>query len=308
MMNKRNIVISLTTIPSRVDTSLFFALENLKKMNADKIYIHVPKWSKREQKSYNFNNIKNYISSKDNIIINNIDEDYGPITKLIPLLDLEKDPNLLILLVDDDCVHHTSAIDHLLNYKHLPAYGYTSRIPVFSSTKKNYIDNLQLIKYVQNEYIVPFIETSGLAVYKRSCFPETSKEFIEWTNTLPKDCFYVDDMVIGAWLSKNNIYSWIIPCSPNHFWYHNYASNSLSITAGNFEWRNIFVFNELYKLNYFQTYFHSYKNNKLLLQNGKKKYQWTSKELIIFYIMTIIIIITFILFVTSVFSYYNYYK
>ena len=102
---KQRIVVGLTTIPSRCDkleeTLVSLASQTLK---PDAILISVPKMSKREGVPYPVPNIaktvKRILPGVGKVVV--LDEDYGPLTKLIGPLFNEPDPETIIITVDDD--------------------------------------------------------------------------------------------------------------------------------------------------------------------------------------------------------------
>jgi len=114
--------VSLTTIPSRFDT-LYLTIDSIieQTVKPDKIIINIPKIY-----GFRFNNtsiplvkINEFIEkySKYNIIVNIIDRDYGPGTKLLGLLnsDLIKQDEFIILL-DDDVIYKPYLIEYFNNY------------------------------------------------------------------------------------------------------------------------------------------------------------------------------------------------
>lgn len=117
-MNKY--IFSLTTIPLRIDyiSQTIDSLIN-QTLQPDKIILHIPKqYNIRFNNSSISNIILDNLKSKFNnkLIINIIDNDYGPGTKFIGLLhnniiDLNE-PNTYIVLVDDDVIYKS----HLLSY------------------------------------------------------------------------------------------------------------------------------------------------------------------------------------------------
>ena len=108
--NNNKLFLSMTTIPERLKHPWFF--NNIKYLLSlgknFKIIINIPYYFKRK------NNEKYIIPSKlkelskktNRIILNRIDEDYGPITKLYgALLSKEINDNDAILVLDDD-IHY----------------------------------------------------------------------------------------------------------------------------------------------------------------------------------------------------------
>lgn len=115
-MNKY--IVSLTTIPSKFEY-IDLSIESILKQTIlpEKIFIHIPK-------VYNFRfqnqlipleNIDKFKEKYPNIIINIIDKDYGPGTKLLGLfcnnLIETIEPDTYIVLVDDDLTYKPYLIE-----------------------------------------------------------------------------------------------------------------------------------------------------------------------------------------------------
>lgn len=118
-------VISLTTIPSRFD-NLHLTIDSLiyQTILADKIIVNIPK-------IYNFRMNNSVISeqqineflnkySKFNVVINFLNKDYGPGTKLLGFLNNQEDCydllNTFVVLVDDDIIYKPYFIENFNNF------------------------------------------------------------------------------------------------------------------------------------------------------------------------------------------------
>lgn len=99
------IVVSLSTIPSRVpDLEATLVTLAVQTRKPDAIYVSIPRRSVRENADYPIKDIakliKKLLPGVGRIVL--LDEDYGPLTKLMGPLLHEKDPGTLIITVDDD--------------------------------------------------------------------------------------------------------------------------------------------------------------------------------------------------------------
>lgn len=97
----RKVVISMTTIPSRINKlkpTIASLLDSSKRV--DKIYLNIPKISCKGVLYY----IPNWLKSLKNVEINYIKKDIGPATKLIPILTKE-DKKTIIIVIDDDVIY-----------------------------------------------------------------------------------------------------------------------------------------------------------------------------------------------------------
>ena len=113
-----NYIVSLTTIPSKFE-SIHFSIDSILKQTIlpEKIFLHIPK-------VYNFRfknqeipleKIDKFKEKYPNIIVNIIDKDYGPGTKLLGLfcnnLIETIEPDTYIILVDDDLTYKPVLIE-----------------------------------------------------------------------------------------------------------------------------------------------------------------------------------------------------
>lgn len=242
-----NIIVSATTIPERIILLPRF-LSSLEKqtIKPSKIYIQIPKKS-RKGVDYDINKIEQLVMQIEgiNVIINIVDIDEGPITKLVPVLDLEKNPNTIIILMDEDVIYGENIIETLLKYKNLGAVGFAGR--KFNS--KNKILHFIINNSKNKIDTVDFLETYHGVLYKRSLFPSYTN-FIKWMHKLPKVCIYNDDIVIGAWLDQVGKFRYIIP-SNNVRIIHD-ASNLPELNKENLKGRNEMIFLMLCNGNHFK--------------------------------------------------------
>ncbi len=100
--HKSDIIVSLTTIPSRI-SEIEPTLKSLlaQKWTPAKIHLYLPKFSQRENTVYQ---IPESLHSLKNLAIIEPDTDWGPATKFIPAIE-NLAPNQKILVVDDDNIY-----------------------------------------------------------------------------------------------------------------------------------------------------------------------------------------------------------
>lgn len=241
------IVLSLTTLPSRVERNLERTLDSVRKQSIkpDAIYLNVPRFCDREGRGYDLSKVKHVLEGIN--VLTDIPDD-GPITKLLPVLDVEKNPNTYIILIDDDTIYHTDMIKNLLKYANLRAVGISARnYRVENKTVKD----LPYYTCPNIPVKVSLIETVSGVLYKRNCFPNTSQEFRDFIKTLPEGSKFVDDIVMGAWLDKKRINRWMVPCVGN-MWQHDHSAPFALSQTGNLSWRNVAVFDQLYKKGFYK--------------------------------------------------------
>ena len=139
--SNRKVVISLTTIPERIDKLQRTLASLLYQSNkVDEIYINIPHVSLKgvEYK------IPKWLSDLNSISINWINKDYGPASKLLPSL-IKEDKDTIIVVVDDDTIYGSKMVE-------LYVYTYHQRCEQDALTTFGWsIDkNLNIIKSPSN--------------------------------------------------------------------------------------------------------------------------------------------------------------
>jgi len=179
-----NIYVSLTTIPERLRNPWFYDnIKHLMNLKGNyKVILNIPYHFKRNNEPYIIpDNVKEL--EKDNLIINRVEIDYGPLTKLYgTLLNDNISDNSAILVCDDDLVYNKDFVTTIYNeYKKDPSKLYTYCYNTIEGYK-GYMIQKSIIKPMLN--------------FKR-----------------PESCFRIDDNFIQESLKKLNIE--VIPVSYN---------------------------------------------------------------------------------------------
>ena len=114
MFEQQRFIVSLSSVPSRI-AYIKPTIESLlnQTVKADRIYVAIPFYSKREKKRYN---IPRFLLKDKRITLIRSRTDWGPATKLLPVLQIEKDPTTLILTVDDDRIYDKDMIKEYLKF------------------------------------------------------------------------------------------------------------------------------------------------------------------------------------------------
>lgn len=197
-----NIIISLTTIPPRFN-EINLTINSLlnQKIKPNKIIINIPE--KYNNYTYSDNDLPQY--TNEVVIINKCQKDYGPATKLLGLSMFDLDDNDLIIVCDDDREYSDDLVENLTNeYNKCPDGVYTG----IGWTS----DGLSMNKYIRNS-IPPCIDIlagcCGFLIPRRLC-PFNDPDFFI---TDPADAkYYVDDVWISGFLTKNKINIYLMPC------------------------------------------------------------------------------------------------
>lgn len=106
------VVVTLSTIPSR-EASIVQTIESIKSgtTRVDAIYVNLPKWYPR------FACLPDPTLESRLILAGAIVtrcDDYGALTKVIPTMAIEKDPQTLIIVIDDDMIYSPCFVAGLL--------------------------------------------------------------------------------------------------------------------------------------------------------------------------------------------------
>ena len=195
MENKSKVIISLTTIPSRLP-KIKPCLQSLIKQGYP-VHLWIPRYFKRgkEKLPSNLPSFLNQINVNYHIV-----EDFGSITKLLPALKLDVD---YIITADDDAIYGNEWASDLVSYaKQYPntAICYRGR-SVKNGQKYN---NTKLIYNVNQPTKINLITGVWGAIYSPTFFKETIwDEYLKWT--------LGDDLIISQHLQNNKIKMLTIP-------------------------------------------------------------------------------------------------
>jgi hypothetical protein len=250
------IIVGLTTIPERLEKGVI--KKCIKSMlnqtiQPDYIVVNIPKISAKGVK-YNYHAACELLKLGKKIIIRWGIDDEGPITKLFGTLDFIKSKGIIngkIVLVDDDVEYNKLVIKYLIS-KNYPAVGFVgikSSIDIVNNKVNDIIYYDEHNNLLETEHI-DFLETFASVCYDINLFNINNMR--SWAKQLPPDTFYVDDIVIGAWLWKNNVIPCIISIHNNLKLYNHDAENTPELSSNNMNYRNIKVLSELYSLGYFK--------------------------------------------------------
>ena len=223
LLNKNkdiNLYIGITSIPIRLKY-IHNTLNSLlnQDVKPEKIFVFLPDKSVRLKMDYNINDIqKDKINDPDNIIeyITGVNDE-GPITKFYSLLDLiPKNKNNFLLVADDDVVYPKSRIGDIKKYINVNSnnsYGFSGR----KYFKNNNNEGLKFYTNMFKE--VDILEGFDIMAFPRNIFPDNSNDFLKWVKSLPKESFFVDDIVLSKWCDLNNSKRFIYPKEEDNKYY-----------------------------------------------------------------------------------------
>lgn len=191
-MNRSKIIISLTTIPSRINDiePVLNSLVN-QSVKPDKVYINVPKKYNRfkeviEEPSF----IKEKFSDKVELFY--IDQDYGPASKFIgSLFNKEIKKEDILVITDDDVVKTKTWLKMLLD---------------------NHLDN-RVTSFVERQLGNEIIWGYLGYIFKRKLF--NLSEILEFFNKVKSECYLVDDHWFTGFCHYKKIMIYNIPVNIN---------------------------------------------------------------------------------------------
>lgn len=247
------IIVGLTTIPERLEKGLI--IKCIKSMleqtvPVDYIVVNIPAVSRKGIK-YNHDKAQVLSNLDKRVVVRWGIKDEGPITKLFGTLDfiqLEGIVDGKVVLVDDDVQYDRRLIQVLTSQNH-PAVGFAGRK---CFTENNKVKDLWFYdeRYKDDINGLNFLETFASVCYDIRLFDVNAMR--TWLKELPPDSFYVDDIVIGAWLWKNNGTPHKIRTDEKL--YHHDAEDTPQLSQVNLANRNLKVFTDLYALGYFNNH------------------------------------------------------
>lgn len=177
--------VSMTTTPMRI-SNIQPVIDSILNQTVppSKIYMHIPHVFKREEMEYE---IPDFILNNDKIVVNRC-EDMGPITKILPIVDILEDPEALVVSVDDDIIYHPTMIETLLeNHRKHGGECVISGTTAFGKVDETVMS-------------VEHVEGYSGVLYKRKFLEDFDRSVLEHT-----DCRYGDDYIISQHLKKKGV-------------------------------------------------------------------------------------------------------
>ena len=190
-----NIIITLTTIPTRLDSKhnyhMKYCIESLLNQSytgSYEIHINIPHVYKRTGEEYIIPKWLNLITDPKIKIYRT--EDYGSITKLIPTLNrINRKDDRVVIVVDDDIVYHEDLIkEHVKNRENWPDYavGYDGvRARDIDGTRSNFFKDTRdhYCTATGRNSLVDILQHYKSISYKRSFFGEDFCKFVDTYGT-----------------------------------------------------------------------------------------------------------------------------
>jgi hypothetical protein len=202
---EHRVVVSLTTMPNNMDL-ISPTLESLSNQyfEIDAIYLNLPKKNRRTGEPYP--DVPNsFHEAFPKLVVNKIDLDYGPLTKLAGTLLVENNPNTVVVTVDDDKVYSPFLVQKLVwmsYHRHDIAFGPCgfSFLPV---SKPRFISTLvtSWVYRGRGRYSDELQAVCGIA-YRVGMFRNERDPDLKALLDPPKECFTQDDLWIAGVLAN----------------------------------------------------------------------------------------------------------
>lgn len=208
-----NVIISLTTIPSRSNKIIPTLNSLLNQSIPARIHIHIPEKANCEPfLKYDF---PQEIQNHPNISIIKHALDFGPAMKFIPAIQQNK--GKYILVVDDDNIYPFDLVKNLLGWSERdPSKVYCTRGWVHTLDYKWETTNTIFSDRISQPEPVSVITGCGGYMISPQ-IADKLKMFISDYQNVPRECQLMDDIWISGWLSRFSIKKEIIPTNQRFY-------------------------------------------------------------------------------------------
>lgn len=201
------IVVTLTTLPGRIGRILP-ALNSLLDQTApaDRIYLALPPFSRRERKGYV---IPEGLEKHPAVTLLPVERDWGPATKLIPVLRrYESAPDTPILAVDDDNVYPRTFLETFSRYANaLPGAAFSLRGCSVPASRRWQDCREFKGSGIAVPVLTDIIEGCGGILVRPRFF---GGDFFDYSRA-PSEAFFVDDLWISGHLARRKIPRYVLP-------------------------------------------------------------------------------------------------
>lgn len=202
-LKKHEVHISLTTSPLRLP-KILAVLATLDVTYVKNINVVLPEKYGKKQETYNSNDI-NKISKFPKVKIIRTQKDYGPITKMLPVIRQIKDPKSIIISVDDDVGYPLGMINEFI-YQKIEKYpNAVIQSPDEGQDFRSDIGNFKKVFPSKKKPRKPYADLVegwlGVA-YSKKLVNDKEMEIIA---DLSKECLLSDDLVISYILAKHDV-------------------------------------------------------------------------------------------------------
>ena len=186
------LVVCLTTSPLRIP-KIEVVLDNMltQTLIPDAIYIFIPKVFKRTGETYDHTILDKYNKKSPVIKCTIVEDDLGPITKILPIVNYEKDPQTIAISIDDDVLYDANML-----------YEYYCKSLLYNDAIIINTDNF-------NSDVYPIIEGCRGITYRIYHVLYFFDEYYKNWKNLAESCDISDDFMLSnmVWFFNFRIYS-----------------------------------------------------------------------------------------------------
>ncbi len=118
-LSKHSVILSLTSIPERVQY-IHQIVSSIDLQHVDKVIVNLPKQCNRSKATYQ---IPNELVAMHKVEINWLERDFGPVSKVLPVLEIcqDKPQSSMIIVMDDDVIYPRGMVNaHIHALAHHP--------------------------------------------------------------------------------------------------------------------------------------------------------------------------------------------
>ena len=202
-LKKHEVHISLTTSPLRLP-KILAVLATLDTTYIKNINVVLPDKYGKNKESYKQSDIDK-ISQFPKVKIIRTQKDYGPITKMLPVIRQVKDPKSIIISIDDDVGYPIGMINEFIYQKVEKYPNAVVQSPDEGQDFRNDIGNFKKVFPSKTKPRKPYADLVegwlGVA-YSKKLVNDKEMEIIA---DLSKECLLSDDLVISYILAKHNV-------------------------------------------------------------------------------------------------------
>jgi hypothetical protein len=208
------LVATLATIPSRI-SKIGPVIDSIKAQTRapDRIYVCICEFSLREQSPYD---VPDWLRQDASVEVVVSPRDYGPATKLLAMLDRERDASTRIVIVDDDWAYNPDMVEELerrfegleraavgLSGGRLPRHWTTmeARIGQEIDAKPQLRHQLVFVAEPPNDVAVDILQFGFGALVLRGWFDDDIRELVVPLEPL----FFADDVLLSGYLESKGI-------------------------------------------------------------------------------------------------------
>eukprot|EP00898_Chlorokybus_atmophyticus_P000026 jgi/Chlat1/1023/Chrsp109S01452 len=218
------VVVSMTTTPDRVEYMCPTVMSILQQsLLPDAIYIFLPRVSSRTGRAYPDPPWLRALPSPARVLLDSAQDDRGPATKLLPALEMETDPETIIITVDDDYYYHEHLVATLVAY----SIWNSKQVYAFSSLG---IDSAGWVHWRPDKVEAEVLEAYVGVAYRRGMFDDQT--IFRNPKDISPACFFTDDIIISTHLQANGYKRILLKDCLERLEYGNDARKPLR--AGNF--------------------------------------------------------------------------